>query len=519
MTDTPKAEEKSSIRVLILEDSEFDAVVLERLLRKGPFVPEILRVETLEDFQSAIDSREWDVILADYNLPGFHAPDALTLLQKAKLDTPFIIISGGIGEDTAVDAMKTGAHDYLMKGHLARLVPAVEREIREARNRRSAREAEAALRRSERLSRLILENSKDAILLTDEDSNIQLANPAVESIFGYNHKQIVGKNISLLLPDKLPEGVDLSEFGPITHQPNRVLDHLAHETIAQTSDNAIIIVEISFNRFEIEGKPYYAAFIRDITARKKAEKELLENEEQFQAAREIQQRLFPKAAPPLTEFDIAGVSIPALLSGGDYFDYLPMKDGFWGFIVADVTGHGVGPAMLTAETRAYIRLLARDSHSPADILNQANRVLSDDLDFERYITTLLVCLNPSTREIVYVNAGHPPGFILDEHGGLSGELALSGPPLGINSEVPFTDSEKMQLPPNGRVFIYSDGIDETQSESGAFFGKNRILAWHKHAAELPATENLHGLLQAVSFFRKSLPQSDDMTAIYIKATK
>lgn len=509
--------EENKIKVLILEDSEFDAVVLENILRKGGFKPTIHRVEQLDDFQSAIDSREWDIILADYNLRGFHAPDALELLQKTKQDIPFIIISGGIGEDTAVEAMKAGAHDYLMKGYLARLVPAVERELREARNRKTAREAEEALRRSERLSRLILENSKDAIILTDEESKIQLANPAVESVFGYPRDSIVGKNITLLLPDKLPDNTNLGDIGPITHIPNMAIDQVAHETVGKKSDNSYIVIEISFNRFEIGGKPFYAAFIRDITARKRAEKELKANQEQFQAAREIQQRLFPKEPPSIPGFDIAGTSVPALMSGGDYFDFLHMQDGYYGFIVADVTGHGVGPAMLTAETRAYIRLLARGSCSPAEILTKANKVLIEDLDYERYITALLLCINPETKEIVYVNAGHPPGMILDQSGELVSELKNSGSPLGINPDVPYKDSPAIQLQSGHGFFIFSDGIDETQSESGEYFGTKRISAWHKHAASLSANESLQGLLQAACFFRQSLSQADDMTAILVKA--
>lgn len=509
--------DKNPINVLILEDSEFDAVVLESLLKKGSFEPTILRVETLESFQSAILDKEWDVILADYNLPGFQAPEALILVQKAQLDTPFIIISGGIGEDTAVEAMRAGAHDYLMKGQLARLVPAVEREIREAKNRQAARDAEDALRKSERLSKLILENSKDAILLTDADSVIHLANPAVEIVFGYDQQSIVGQNITLLLPDQLPEGVDLSEYGQITHIPNLAVDHLAHETVGQKKDKSLIVIEISFTKFEIDGEPFFAAFIRDISTRKKAEKELRSNQEQFQAAREIQQQLFPKEPPPLPGYDISGTSVPALMSGGDYFDYLSMKDGCWGFIVADVTGHGVGPAMLTAETRAYIRLLARNSSSPAEILNQANQVLSDDLDFERYITALLVCLNPHENQIVFVNAGHPAGLVLDSGGCIQTEMDLSGPPLGINPDIPYGDSAPISLNNGEGFFIFSDGIDETHNELNEFFGRSRISAWLKHAASFSSEESLHGLLQAASFFRKSLPQADDMTAILLRS--
>ena len=109
---------KRPLRVLVVEDSEFDARMLVGLLRAGGFEPEFERVETAGAMREALGQVPWEVILADYNLPEFSAPEALEMLQESQLDIPFIIVSGGIGEDTAVAAMKSGAHDYLMKGCL-----------------------------------------------------------------------------------------------------------------------------------------------------------------------------------------------------------------------------------------------------------------------------------------------------------------------------------------------------------------------------------------------------------------
>ena len=118
---------KMPLRVLIVEDSEFDAQMMVNMLRKGGYDVVFERAETADHLRKALHDRAWDMILADYNLPEFNAPAALKILQETGLDLPFIIVSGGIGEDIAVSAMKSGAHDYLMKGNLSRLVPAVER--------------------------------------------------------------------------------------------------------------------------------------------------------------------------------------------------------------------------------------------------------------------------------------------------------------------------------------------------------------------------------------------------------
>lgn len=154
MTSFPKINHKGSgqthrpLQILIVEDSEIDAFLLEHALQRGGLASNCLRVDTADAMSAALDQQSWDVILADHSMPQFSAPEALQLAQERGLDVPFIIVSGHIEEETAVAAMKAGAHDYIMKDRLARLVPAVERELREAAMRRTQREYEAELRRA-----------------------------------------------------------------------------------------------------------------------------------------------------------------------------------------------------------------------------------------------------------------------------------------------------------------------------------------------------------------------------------
>src|SRR5436190_16705854 len=194
---------KTVLRVLIVEDSEFDAQMISSHVRKGGYDVVSERVETGETMEKALREKPWDIILSDYNLPSFSAPEALKCLQESELDLPFIIISGGIGEATAVAAMKAGAHDYLMKGNLNRLAPAIERELREAANRRERREAREKLLESELRYRLLWETSPDAVLLMDAESKIHFTNPAVETVFGYKQEEIMQKPLSALLPEDI----------------------------------------------------------------------------------------------------------------------------------------------------------------------------------------------------------------------------------------------------------------------------------------------------------------------------
>jgi signal transduction histidine kinase len=136
------------LKVLIVEDCEDDAVLTVRELRRGGLDVASERVDTAANMKVALSRQPWDVVIADYAMPHFSGLDALEVLKETRLDLPFIIVSGTIGEDVAVEAMQRGAHDYLMKGKLARLVPAVERELREAEVRKQQRQAEEDLRKA-----------------------------------------------------------------------------------------------------------------------------------------------------------------------------------------------------------------------------------------------------------------------------------------------------------------------------------------------------------------------------------
>ncbi len=140
------------LRALIVEDSEDDALLVIRELERGGYAPIFERVETAEAMTAALKKQVWDIICSDYQMPHFNALEALKLLQQSGLDLPFMIISGTIGEDTAVATMKAGAHDYLMKGNLVRLVPTIGRELNDAQVRRQRRRAEYDL--NERMKEL-----------------------------------------------------------------------------------------------------------------------------------------------------------------------------------------------------------------------------------------------------------------------------------------------------------------------------------------------------------------------------
>ena len=192
----------SVLRVLHVEDRARDVALLTRHLSRAGYELVSRRVETPEAMGAALETEEWDIVLCDYSMPHFSALGALALLKETGLDIPFIIISGTVGEETAVEAMRAGAHDYLMKDKLARLAPTIERELAEAKNRRARREAEEALRASEAELRAIFEAMSDAVLVIDAEGRFLKVPPTKPPNIYRPGVEWVGKTIHDLFPQE-----------------------------------------------------------------------------------------------------------------------------------------------------------------------------------------------------------------------------------------------------------------------------------------------------------------------------
>ena len=198
------------LRVLFVEDSENDATLELRALKRGGFAVESLRVDTAPDFVAAIEEQTWDVILSDFSMPDFNGFAAFELLMQNGLDIPFIFVSGRIGEDKAAEAMRRGAKDYILKDNLNRLVPAVERELKEAEGRRkrqamadALRASDEKLRRNERLLQTVFDTLPVHLVVKDAETRYLMVNRAWCERYGLTPEQVIGK--TSLEPPGRPE--------------------------------------------------------------------------------------------------------------------------------------------------------------------------------------------------------------------------------------------------------------------------------------------------------------------------
>lgn len=179
------------LRLLIVEDSAVDAKLLVRHIQREGYKVFSRRVDTAIEMQEALATEQWDIIISDYSMPQFSGIDALHLLESTKIDIPFIMVSGVMGEETAVAVMRAGAHDYIMKDSLQRLVPTIEREIREAERRQALRVAKEQIN----LLSQALAQSSSLVMMTDTKGTIEYINPTFTQVTGYHVDDVIGDSV------------------------------------------------------------------------------------------------------------------------------------------------------------------------------------------------------------------------------------------------------------------------------------------------------------------------------------
>jgi serine phosphatase RsbU (regulator of sigma subunit) len=239
--------------------------------------------------------------------------------------------------------------------------------------------------------------------------------------------------------------------------------------------------------------------------------------QEMRMASVIQQKLFPSQPPACPGFEIWGASYPAEETGGDYFDYITIAGSITDIVVGDVSGHGYGPALIMAATRAYLRALAISQAQFADVLTTVNRVLAADVGGEHFVTLFLARLDPDSRSLVYAGAGHLPGIILDDSGAVRAQLVSTSPPLGIIDDGDFPPEPPVTVQSGDLIFLYTDGVVEAMGPDGSLFGIERALDVIRSTRGASACEIVLALEQANRRFAEPHGRHDDFTAIVIKA--
>jgi len=257
--------------------------------------------------------------------------------------------------------------------------------------------------------------------------------------------------------------------------------------------------------------------VAETAGRERADEALRRRDAEILAARKIQEYLLPDGPPILPGFDIAGMTYPADLAAGDYFDYLSMRDGLSGFVVADVSGHGIVPAMVTATTHAYLRSLAALHAEVHEIVSHVNAILCGELQDGLFVTALLASLDPVTRTLTYAGAGHPNGYIIGSSGEVRVCLRSTGPVLGVMRDAIFPASSSVVLEPGDIVLLLTDGVTEAESPDHSWFGTERAIDIVRENLDRTADEIIASIRRGLQEFSGRDTPVDDVTVVVVKA--
>lgn len=418
--------------------------------------------------------------------------------------------AGAIRGGVAVLRDVTEAHNVLLKHSVEAPSPGAAEQPARGPEWDAWLERLGRLRESnDRLLRAV-EQTADTVIITNRQGVIEYANPALEETTGYSPREVLGKTPRMLKSGRHDEQFykDLwsqllagkSFRGTIVNRKKSGELYWAEQTITPIKDQNQQIT-------------HFVSVLKDVTELRKQQ----EQEFHMQFAREVQQRFYNETFS-VPGFDIAGAACPAALTGGDYFDFIPQPDGRVCMVIADVSGHGFGSALVMAGARAYTRAYALSEPDLRSILTCLNGALVADLDGSRHVTLLLICLDPKNRSFQYAGAGHVPCYLLRHSGKIGVVMESMGPPLGLFHNHEFSSSPVIPLQDGETIVLLTDGVTETSDGHGMEFGAERVLELVRGHPQHSARQLVQAISEAVQAFAAGEPQRDDVTSVICKVS-
>ena len=361
---------------------------------------------------------------------------------------------------------------------------------------------------------LILNSIEEGLFGVDQDGIITFVNPAASNLLGWRKDELIGKPqhviatvdgrpdhparlrespVYAILNDGKPRHVKLESFW--RHDGTRLPVEYRCQPIVEQRN--VVGAVVSF---------------RDLRQHLKQQ----EVERELQAAEAVQQQLYPSVGPLVPGLDIAGAAFPAVQACGDYFDFIESMDGSLSIVVGDVSGHGLGPALHMVETRAYLRMMLRDSGGNDDTLTRLNTLLEKDLPEGSFVSLFLMQLDAEKNEFRYSSAGHR-GIMLSPDGEVH-FLDSTGHVLGLlpNSLIPFSDP--IAFCPESMLILATDGLNETLNPPGReLYGYDRIAKVAHANRHLPSREIIDRLYDSCREYSGGQRQQDDISMVVVKA--
>lgn len=376
------------------------------------------------------------------------------------------------------------------------------------------RRAEDALRESEAKHRALIESCPDSVVMVDLQGRIVFASHRAAEQHGFlNSEELVGSSALNLMVEE-----DRDRFKA---NIGRLLAEGIHRNVSYRGlrkDGTVFEAEISSAVIrDAAGTPVALMGVyRDVTQRRQAEARLRAKDAELLAAAEIQAHLLPQKAPQVPGFDIAGRCYPAEAAAGDHFDYLWLPDGSLLVVMGDVSGHGIGPAIVAADFCARLRTLSESMCDLPEIARRVNAGLYRETAGEKFVTAILGRLDPKSRSLTYVSAGHPPAVVLNSAGEVKGRLVRAGLSLSIVAETSYVTDDPLQLADGDLILFYTDGLVEVGRCGEPLFGVDRALQVIQANRDRSAAEIIEALYEAACQFGRPDSPHDDITIVIVK---
>ena len=484
------------MKILLVEDNPADRMfVTQSLQQVAGFDYELVDCESLAAAMEKVVALPFDVILLDQWLPDCEGLETCRRLVAAVHNIPIVVMTGTDDRTLAAAAMRSGAQDYLVKGAFPG--SAIARVLQYAIDRYHFHRE---LVQKDNHFQEVLSRVPAIIWTTDLALEIKSAMGAGLQFLNLDPQQIVGKT--------------LEEYFRITDDVAGAVR--AHQRAIEGQSVGFETEWLGRN-FEIKIDPLHEpnqsisgtiGVSLDVTDRRRLDREI-------GLARLVQEALLPAEHPHWEGFDIFGGSYPATETCGDWFDYLIFPDGSLGLVVGDVSGHGFGPAILSATIAAYLEVLAENHSDVQEILKACNRLVCKRSVDGRFAVLSLACLQPGVRTLTFGGAGDGM-LIVSRDGQMKHKVRSTGLPFGLVDDIRYESPAQVALEPGDVLLLLTDGFREAQNEARDLFGESRIIETVAANSHVSASEIFKALWRAVRKFADGYRQQDDMTGIVVK---
>jgi two-component system, HptB-dependent secretion and biofilm response regulator len=469
----------SKMKVLAVDDNRTNLHILQVFLKK--LGHDVLLAENGEEAVRQFEAESPDLVLLDIMMPvmdGFEAARRIKAIPRDRW-TPVIFLSALNRDENLVEGLDAGADDYLTKPINFVVLEAKLRSMQ--RSLAMQQESIDSLRRVQAISDSVL----DAIVTSDEQGVIVSVNQSTERIFGWFATEMVGKNVSMLMPEQDHSGYDVRTEDRSSKIPTKAIG-LEREVVAQHKDGHRFAATLTLTQILLDSQRMMVGVIRDISERKRTEQQLRENArelqdyyDQTQAEQQLALRLMEKQLhrKGLQDNRLRYTVIPAENFSGDIVAANRSPDGLFYALLADATGHGLTAAISVLPVLALFYRMTKLSKPIREIVLELNHQLKESMPIGRFVAITLVCLDETQKQGDIWVGGTPQAFLFDRWGRVASTFPSSNLPLGIVSDDELGgDPQHFSWANESQLILCSDGLLEASNPQGAQFGVDGLIA-------------------------------------------